>query len=45
MSLLQRLQAFDAYTKPLEDFRIKTLSGGAGTFVLIITSVELISHF
>lgn len=33
-SLVQRLREFDAYTKPLEDFRVKTLTGGAGKFHL-----------
>ncbi|VDK52753.1 unnamed protein product [Anisakis simplex] len=30
MSLLARLRDLDAYTKPLDDFRVKTFTGGAG---------------
>ncbi|VDM10326.1 unnamed protein product [Wuchereria bancrofti] len=33
MSLLERLKDFDAYTKPLDDFRVRTFAGGAVTLV------------
>lgn len=29
-SFMQKLQQFDVYTKPLDDFRVKTFTGGAG---------------
>ncbi|MCP9263210.1 Endoplasmic reticulum-Golgi intermediate compartment protein 3 [Dirofilaria immitis] len=33
MTLLERLKDFDAYTKPLDDFRVRTFAGGAVTLV------------
>ncbi|CAJ0935614.1 unnamed protein product, partial [Mesorhabditis belari] len=38
---LTRLRDFDAYTKPLDDFRVKTLTGGAVTVLAGITIIIL----
>ena len=32
--ILNTIKRFDAYPKTLEDFRVKTLGGGAGEFVV-----------
>uniref|UniRef100_A0A1I7XVP3 Endoplasmic reticulum-Golgi intermediate compartment protein 3 n=1 Tax=Heterorhabditis bacteriophora TaxID=37862 RepID=A0A1I7XVP3_HETBA len=41
MTLLSKLREFDAYTKPMEDFRVKTLTGGFVTLVAAIVIVIL----
>ncbi|KHN82773.1 Endoplasmic reticulum-Golgi intermediate compartment protein 3 [Toxocara canis] len=41
MSLLARLRDLDAYSKPLDDFRVKTLTGGAVTLVSTVVIVIL----
>ncbi|VDK27136.1 unnamed protein product [Gongylonema pulchrum] len=33
MSFLERIKEFDAYTKPLEDFRVRTFAGGTVTLI------------
>ncbi|CAJ0583132.1 unnamed protein product, partial [Mesorhabditis spiculigera] len=38
---LSQLRAFDAYTKPLEDFRVKTLIGGTVTLIATIVIILL----
>lgn len=40
-NLFKRLQHFDAYPKPLEDFRVKTLSGAAITVLCTICIIVL----
>lgn len=37
--LVSTLKKFDAYPKTLEDFRIKTFGGAAGTYVSLIIAV------
>ncbi|PAV79681.1 hypothetical protein WR25_08613 isoform B [Diploscapter pachys] len=39
VSIFSMVREFDAYTKPMEDFRVKTLSGG---FVTLIASIVII---
>lgn len=41
MSLLASLRSFDAYTKPLEDFRVRTISGGTVTLISAVLIVFL----
>ena len=41
MSALDVLKRFDAYPKTLEDFRIKTLSGGTITVISAIVMILL----
>uniref|UniRef100_A0A9J2PJN9 Endoplasmic reticulum-Golgi intermediate compartment protein 3 n=1 Tax=Ascaris lumbricoides TaxID=6252 RepID=A0A9J2PJN9_ASCLU len=41
MSLLARLRDLDAYTKPLDDFRVKTFTGGAVTLLSTLVIVVL----
>ncbi|VDM71358.1 unnamed protein product [Strongylus vulgaris] len=49
MSIFTRLREFDAYTKPMEDFRVKTLSGGMvsviASVVIILLAIQETSHF
>ncbi|CDW55645.1 Endoplasmic reticulum-Golgi intermediate compartm ent protein 3 [Trichuris trichiura] len=40
-SIFQKVRRFDAYSKPLEDCRVRTLSGGAVTVVCVILMVVL----
>lgn len=40
-NLLNRLQHFDAYPKPLEDFRVKTVSGAIITVICTISILAL----
>ncbi|KHJ45170.1 hypothetical protein D918_04474 [Trichuris suis] len=40
-SIFQKVRRFDAYSKPLEDCRVRTLSGGAVTVVSAILMVVL----
>ena len=37
--LIKRLQHFDAYPKPLEDFRVKTVSGA---FITVVSMIAII---
>ena len=37
--LIKRLQHFDAYPKPLEDFRVKTVSGA---FITVVSTIAII---
>ena len=41
MSFLDAIKKFDAYPKTLEDFRIKTLGGGAITVVAAVVMIML----
>lgn len=46
LSLIAKLRHFDAYPKPLEDFRIKTVSGALiSTFTAIIAITLFISEW
>lgn len=40
-NLFKRLQHFDAYPKPLEDFRVKTLSGAVITVICTVSIILL----
>uniref|UniRef100_A0A914V828 Endoplasmic reticulum-Golgi intermediate compartment protein 3 n=1 Tax=Plectus sambesii TaxID=2011161 RepID=A0A914V828_9BILA len=40
-AFLTRIRQLDAYTKPLDDFRVKTLSGGAVTLVSAVVILTL----
>ncbi|TKR81218.1 hypothetical protein L596_015128 [Steinernema carpocapsae] len=42
MGFLERIRQFDAYSKPLEDFRVRTLAGGT---VTLISSVIIVLLF
>ncbi|OLY83886.1 putative endoplasmic reticulum-Golgi intermediate compartment protein 3 [Smittium mucronatum] len=41
-SVFSRLQAFDAYAKTMDDFKVKTISGAMVTIISILTVVLLI---
>jgi hypothetical protein len=41
--LVNRLRSFDAYPKTLEDFRIKTFSGAAGSLIRLPSSLTLLA--
>lgn len=49
MSLFTRLRELDAYSKPMEDFRVKTLSGGMVSLVasvaITVLAVQETYHF
>ena len=38
--LAEQIKKFDAYPKTLEDFRIKTFSGAAGSYRIIIIIIK-----
>ena len=42
--LFSALKRFDAYPKTLEDFRVKTLGGGAGMYYISSQVVIIISQ-
>ncbi|KAJ1353639.1 hypothetical protein KIN20_010304 [Parelaphostrongylus tenuis] len=49
MSFLNRLRDFDAYTKPMDDFRVKTFAGGmvslVSTIVIISLAIQETRHY
>ncbi|CAJ0599136.1 unnamed protein product [Cylicocyclus nassatus] len=49
MSMFTKLREFDAYTKPMEDFRVKTLIGGLvtvmSTIAIVLLAIQETSHY
>ncbi|KJH46807.1 hypothetical protein DICVIV_07133 [Dictyocaulus viviparus] len=49
MSFFNRLRDFDAYTKPMDDFRVKTFTGGMvsviSTAVIILLAIQETMHY
>ena len=50
IDIVSRLKHFDAYPKPLEDFRVKTFSGAVITLfftiaIIILFSFELMAYW
>lgn len=41
-SVIDSMKSFDAYAKPMEDYRIKTFSGGAVTIIAAIIIAYLV---
>ncbi|KAK5985942.1 Endoplasmic reticulum-Golgi intermediate compartment protein 3 [Trichostrongylus colubriformis] len=49
MAFFTRLRELDAYTKPMEDFRVKTLSGGMvsliSSIVIVLLAIQETHHY
>ncbi|CAJ0599118.1 unnamed protein product [Cylicocyclus nassatus] len=49
MSIFTKLREFDAYTKPMDDFRVKTLTGGMvsviASVVIVLLAIQETSHY
>ncbi|KAK6740623.1 hypothetical protein RB195_008841 [Necator americanus] len=49
MSILTRLREFDAYTKPMEDFRVRTFTGGMvsliASIVIVLLAIQETTHY